>query len=182
MQQCCPNGPTRNPVRNGNHTTLGLSSVFHHTSERGIAEIQQTAEYRYGMPHPWVRLRSGLWVGLALGLQLELLMVCGVVPKKYWYRYWQYFSAAVLVLVSATHFAKVLVLVLAILWSQVLLTTLAVSNTNYTTVSILFSTFSWRTWLVVLWPGSDKIQSFVSLWAGKAGNDNNADVVSPQTC
>ena len=41
--------------------------------------------------------------------------VCGVVPKKYWYRYWQYFSAAVLVLVSATHFAKVLVLVLAIL-------------------------------------------------------------------
>jgi len=49
--------------------------------------------------------------------------VCGVVRKKVlpknWYRYWQYFSVAVLVLVSAILFAKVLVLVLAILFTSI---------------------------------------------------------------
>jgi len=49
--------------------------ILHHTSEHVFAEIQQNAEYRYGMSHPWVRLGSGLsWVGLGLGLQLELLI------------------------------------------------------------------------------------------------------------
>ena len=68
-----------NPVRNGNHTTVRLSSV---SAERGFAEIQQNAEYRYGMPHPCARLGSGLWVGLGLGLQLELLMAFVVWCEK----------------------------------------------------------------------------------------------------
>ena len=40
----------------------------------------QNAEVRYVMPLPWLRLGSGVWVGLGLRLQLELLMAfmwCG---------------------------------------------------------------------------------------------------------
>ena len=52
------------------------------------------------------RIRIRVAVGVIDG-------VCGVVQKsiakKYWYRFWQYFSVAVLVLVSAILFAKVLV-------------------------------------------------------------------------
>ena len=96
----------------------GSSRFFHYTSQSGFAT--------YGMPHLWVRLGSGLWVGLGLGLKLELPVLMAFVvwceksiAKKYWYRYLQYFSVAVLVLLSVILFAKVLVLVLAILFTSI---------------------------------------------------------------
>ena len=79
MQQYCPNCPTHNRVRNGNHTKP--SPQFCPTPHNMDL---QNAEYRYGMPHPWVWFGSGLWVRFGLGLQLELLMAFVVwCEKKY---------------------------------------------------------------------------------------------------
>jgi len=52
----------------------GSPQFLHHTSQRGFAT--------YGLPHLSVRLESGLWVGLGLGLQLELLMAFVVWCEK----------------------------------------------------------------------------------------------------
>ena len=57
------------------------------------------------MPHPWLRLGSGVWVGLGR-ITVTVGVINGVYvvwcEKKYWYWYWQYFSTVVLVLVSAS--------------------------------------------------------------------------------
>ena len=56
----------------------GSPRFLHHTSQRGFAT--------YGMPHLWIRLGSGLRVGLGLGLQLELPILMAYVvwcEKKY---------------------------------------------------------------------------------------------------